>query len=56
MKIHDDDLLLIMRALFWYDDRVTNQQQTQETLIEGENIDFLRQNITEYIKQRAYLA
>ena len=56
MKIFDDDLLLIMRALYWYDDKVTNQQQTQETLIEGENIDFLRQNITEYIKQRAYLA
>lgn len=55
MKIQDDDLLLIMRALYWYDDKITNQEQTKDVFIEGENIDFLRQNISEYIKKRAYL-
>lgn len=55
MKIQDDDLLLIMRALYWYNDKMLNQVKTAEQLIELENIDFLRDAISHHIKQSSFL-
>ena len=55
MKIADDDLLLIMRALYWYNDKVQNKNKTSDDYIELENVDFLRQTISEHIKTRGYL-
>jgi hypothetical protein len=57
MKIHDDDLLLVMRALYWYQDKLANRQYTKgdDDWIELENIEFLRRTITEFIKERSYM-
>lgn len=55
MKIMDDDLLVVMRALYWYNDKMQNKKMTADDFIELENIDFLRQTISDYIKQRGYL-
>lgn len=55
MNLADDDLLLVARALYWYDDKIKNQQHDEKGLIELENLQFIRQLISERIKQRGYL-
>lgn len=55
MNIHDDDLLLVLRALYWYNDKVDNQVKTSEHLVELENIEFLRMTISNHIKESSFL-
>jgi hypothetical protein len=55
MNLADDDLLLVARALYWYNDKIKNQQHDEEGLIELENLQYIRHVISEKIKQRGYL-
>jgi hypothetical protein len=57
MKLQDDDVLMVLRALYWYQDKLENtaREMSDNNWIELENIDFLRQTMSEYIKNRGYL-
>lgn len=55
MKIRDDDLLIIMRALYWYYDKMLNKVNIGEDFVELENINALRESISKHIKEEAFL-
>jgi hypothetical protein len=51
MNLLENDMLLISRALYWYQNTLENRLKDANDTIELENVKFLRQCISDNIKR-----
>jgi hypothetical protein len=55
IKLDSDDYILIARALYFYEDKLTNIEGTRRDNLEWDAIIYLRQRIGDAIKKAAII-
>ena len=55
LTLHEDEVFIVLKALHWYKDRITNRGADFRDFMEEENLDFLRDKITNLLKQEVFI-
>lgn len=53
IKLRDDQVITALRALYWYEDKLTNTSLKDES--EWDDVVWLRGELSDYLKTKAYL-
>ena len=53
MRLNDDEVITVLRALYWYEDKLTNTSLKDEK--EWDDVVWLRQRMSDYVVNKAYL-
>ena len=55
LNLQEDEVFIVLKALHWYNDRITNRSEEHRDFMEEENLDFLRDKITNLLKQEVFI-
>jgi len=55
VNLQEDEVFIILKALHWYNDRITNRSDDQRDFLEEENLEFLRDKIANTLKQEVFI-
>ena len=56
MRLKYDDVITVLRALYWYEDKLTNMERASgRDDAEWDDVVWLRKRLTDYIKTEAYI-
>jgi hypothetical protein len=52
-QLETEDLLIVLRALYWYEDKLTNTADDHRNPFEWDNVIWLRNQLGNKLKQEA---
>jgi hypothetical protein len=56
MRLKYDDVVTVLRALYWYEDKLTNMERAKgRDDAEWDDVVWLRKRLSDYIKAEAYI-